>query len=270
MDATGSEATPQLQPPSTRSLVGASEILRALVVKDLKVKYKRSVLGFLWSLVTPIALTAVYLFVFIYVYKVPQKDFILFLLSGLLPWQFFNMSLLGATNSLVENAPLIRKVYFPRILLPAASVVSNLVNFLMGLGLFCVVVIATGRPLWLFLHWLILALVLESLLVLGIALAFSAWNVYLRDIQQLISIISLVLFFATPIVYDLSLVPKRFRWLILANPLSSVMQIYRSALYRAETPDPWLVVLGSIETAAMFVFGLIVFRRIAPNLAKEL
>lgn len=258
-----------LQPPDRRALVSAPEILRALVTKDLKVKYKRSILGFAWSLMTPVALTGVYLFVFIHVYRVPEKDFVLFLLAGLLPWNFFNISILAATSSVVDNGPLIRKVYFPRALLPVSSVTANLINFLIGLALLVVVMGVSGRPVWLTLHWLVLAVALETALCIGVALALSVWNVYFRDIQQLIGIFLLILFFATPIVYDVSRVPDAFRPLILANPLSTIMQTYRAALFHARSPDLGLVALGLAETLAIFLLGFLEFRRLAPRLAKE-
>lgn len=260
----------ELKPPGSWSLVGSLEILRALITKELKVKYKRSILGFFWSLLTPLLLTGVYLFVFVYVYKVGKKDFILFLLTGLLPWQFFNMGLLSSTTSLVENAPLLRKVYFPRFLLPASTVAANLINFLMALALLTVLLLITGRPLWLTFHWVLLAIAMETFLCWGAALALSVWNVYLRDIHQVISIFLIVLFFGTPIAYDLSLVPRSFRPIILANPLASIMHIYRSALFEATTPDVGLVALGLGEVAVVFVFGYFMFRRLQAQLPKEL
>jgi lipopolysaccharide transport system permease protein len=258
-----------LRPPTKRSLVGTFDLLRALVQKDIKVKYKRSVLGFLWSLITPIALTAVYLFVFVYVYKVGKKDFILFLLSGLLPWNFFNMSILAATSAIVENGPLVKKVYFPRALLPISSVVANLVNFLMGLSMLVVLVFALGRPIGPHLHWLLWGTLSESILLIGLAMCLSVWNVYLRDIQQLISILSMVLFFATPVVYPLSLVPRTFRSLILLNPVAGIMEAYRAAIYTHGHLDLVAFFVGLGESVLILAFGIWVMRRSAPNLAKE-
>lgn len=264
-----SDLSASLHPPTRRSLVGSWEILRALVQKELKVKYKRSVLGLVWSLVTPLALTGVYLFVFVYVYKDPREDRILFLLSGMFPWHFFNLSLLAATNSLVENGPLIRKVYFPRLLIPVSTVTANLVNFLIGLGLLLVLLVASGREIWLQFHWLVAAVILESLLCIGVSLTLSVWNVFFRDIRHLISILLVMLFFSTPIVYELPQVPDNFRALILANPLSPIMHLYRASLFHVTAPDLGIVALGLAEVAVLLTFGVLVFRRHAPELAKE-
>lgn len=260
----------EMRSPTERAgLVRTSEILRALVTKELKVKYKRSVLGFFWSLLTPLALTAVYLFVFIYVYEVDKKDYILFLLSGLLPWNYFNMSILAATPNLVENGPLIRKVFFPRALLPISTVLSNLFNFLIALGLLLVVVVVAGKPALANLHWLFAAILVETLLCIGLAMFLSISNVYLRDIQQLISILTLVLFFSTPLVYSFSDVPAQFQPIIAANPLTAVMETYRAALITGDPPDLWLLGLGLAETTIVLLAGLLLFKRLSPNLAKE-
>lgn len=264
-----SETDFELSPPNRRGLAGSGEILRALVQKELKVKYKRSALGFFWSLITPVALTGIYLFVFIYVYHVPQKDFILFLLSGLLPWNYFNMSVLAATTSLVDNGPLIRKVYFQRLLLPLSSVFANLINFLMGLLILMAIVAISGKPLWTQLHWLFIAVIMETVLLTGISLILSVGNVYFRDIQQIISILMLVIFFATPVVYPLEKVPARFRPFIEANPMTAVVEVYRAALFKIGMPDLRVVAVGLVEILFICLLGIVVFRRTSSQLAKE-
>lgn len=261
-----------LRPPDARPLVGTTELLRALVSKELKVKYKRSALGFLWSLITPIALAGIYLFVFVYVYKVPKPDFILFLLSGLLPWQYFNMSVMAATSSFVENGALIRKAYFPRHLLPLSIVLANLINFLIGLGVLLIVVAIAGKPFWSQAHWLVGAVALETLLLAGFTLILSVGNIYFRDIQQLISILMLVFFFATPVVYEFSQLdglPSWLRGIVMANPLTAVMEMYRAALFNMAPPRLHLVFLGFMEMIAVLALGAWLFRRLGPHMAKE-
>ena len=256
-------------PPGAVSLCIHAEMLRALVVKQLKLKYKRSILGFGWSLATPVALMGIYLFVFGVVFENDREDFPLFLLTGLLPWQFFTLALLGGTISLVENAPLVRNVSFPRFLLPLAPVVASLVNFVVALGLLAVLVVALGRPLWLNLHWLLLAIVLETLLVAGIVLALCVWDVHFRDIEQLIALLTPLLFFATPIVYDLSQVPSEYRPFVVANPLTGVMEAFHAALFDSSAPDLWPVVVAAGETAVVLALGSWIFMRAATRLAKE-
>jgi len=258
-----------LRPPGRQRLVHWSELLIALARKDLKIRYKRSVLGFLWSILNPVLLTGIYLFVFIYVYKVKQPDFVLFLLSGLLPWQFFNMTILEAPNSMVNNAPLIRKFAFPKGLIPLASVLANLANFILIISLFSVVVTVLRRPIWQHIHWVILAIIIETILAIGCCLILSIANVYLRDVRYIISFLTMVAFFATPIVYPLTRVPNKFRPVILANPMTSIISLYRAGFYHSKPPEPLLIGLCLLETLAILGLGLLVFKRFAPTLAKE-
>jgi ABC-2 type transport system permease protein len=244
--------------------------LYAFVAKQLKVKYKRSVLGFLWSFLLPILLTGVYLFVFIYVYKVPKRDFVLFLLSGLLPWQFFNTAILATTSTFVENGSLIRKVYFPRIFLPISAVLANFVTFLAGLCILEVILILRGEPVWSQLHWLVLAMLLQVALAIACGTILGTGNVYFRDIAQLVSILLTVLFFATPIVYELNQVPEAFRPVILANPLSGIMEIYRAAFLQSSPPEPQVIGLAVVETAVLLAVAYVLFRKMSPEMAKEL
>jgi ABC-type polysaccharide/polyol phosphate export permease len=260
----------ELHAPGKRSLVGAPDVLRALIRKELKVKYKRSLLGFLWSLITPVAMTGIYLFVFVYVYRVPQEDFIFFLLTGLLPWHFFNLSLLAGTTSLVDNSPIIRKVLFPRHLVPISAVGANLINFLVALGFLIVVLMLSGRPVLTQFHWILVALVLETALCIAAVLTLSIANVYFRDIRQLISLMLIGLFFATPIVYDISLVPESFRVLIYINPLAAVIEAYHGALFRVATPDLTVIAIGFGEILLLLAIGIWTFRKFGPQLPKEL
>ena len=240
------------------------------MLKELKLKYKRSLLGFLWSLLTPVALMVVYLFVFGRVFDAPQSDFALFLLCGLVPWHYLNLALIAATNSLVGERHLISRIGFPRFLVPVSSVMANLAHFLVALSGLLIAVVAAGRQPWLELHWLAVAIVLETTLCLGLTLALSVWNVRLRDVGQLMSIFAIVLFFATPVVYELSQVPDAYRPLALANPLTMIMESYRAALFEGALPEaaPMLLCVG--EIAAVLALGCWSFSRRAANLAKEL
>ena len=263
-------SVPPLRASAVWPLTGAPDALRELVRKELKIKYKRSLLGFLWSLLTPVALMAVYLFVFGRVFDAPQSDFALFLLCGLVPWHFFNLALIGATNSVLAERHLIRRINFPRFLVPVSSVVANLAHFTVALVGLLIAVTAAGRAPWLHVHWLALAVVLETAFCLGLTLALSVWNVRLRDVGQLMSIFALVAFFATPVVYELSQVPDAYRPLALANPLTMIMESYRAALYEGPVPDMGPMMLSVGEIALVLAFGCWAFSRRSPNLPKEL
>jgi ABC-2 type transport system permease protein len=263
-------AVSQLRASTAWPPAGVPGALRELVAKDLKLKYKRSVLGFLWSLLTPLALMGVYLFVFGRVFDAPQTDFGLFLICGLVPWHFFTLAVTGATNSLLVEGQLIGRINFPRLLVPVSTVAANMAHFMVALACLVVAVSVAGRAPWVGAHWLVLAVVLETALCLGLGLALSVWNVRLRDIGQLISIFAVLLFFATPVVYELSQVPEGYRPLVLANPLTMIMEAYRAALFEGPRPDLGPMLLSIGETALVLALGWWAFSRRAPELAKDL
>ena len=259
-----------LAPPGDWSLAAAWEALEVLVVRYLKLKYKRSVLGFLWSLLTPLALMGIYLFVFGRVFDAPQRDFGLFLLAGLVPWQFFNVAVLGGTFCLVGERELLRRLNFPPVLVPFSAVLAHLLHLFIALACLVVVVALAGRAEWSNLGWLVLAVTLQTALCLGLALALSIWNVRLRDVGYLMPPFLVVLFFATPVVYELSQVPDAYRALTLSNPLSMIMEAYRAALLGGPEPAAGHMLLSAGETALVAGLGYAIFTRSSRGLPKEL
>ncbi len=268
--ASKAPAVSGLRPAAAWPAARAPGALRALVVKELKLKYKRSALGFLWSLLTPVALMCVYLFVFGRVFDAPQSDYGLFLLCGLVPWHFFSVATMAATTSLVAESGFIRRIHFPRILVPASTVAANLVHLVVALACLMVVLVVTGRAPWLDLHWLVLAVAMETALCLGVAFALSVWNVRLRDIGQLMAIFVVVLFFATPVVYELSQVPDGYRPLVLANPLTMIMETYRTALFERPGPPAGELLLAVGEIVLILGLGYLAFARRSRELVKDL
>src|SRR6266567_2098692 len=240
------------------------ELLANLVRKDLKVKYKNSALGFLWSLANPL----LYLVVFDLVFSVFLKNgvpyYAVMFMSGLLVWNFFNLSTLSATGVVVGSANLVRKVRFPRVVLPLASVGFAAVHFVLQMLVFSV----------------------------AMALLVSALNVRYRDVEHLLEILLLAWFWLTPIVYPIrvvqeQLVPKHLFALFMANPMTAVVTSIQRAIYRypvvVENGAPvkvlatggysfylkWLGVAGIISVALLAI-GLVVFRRMQADFAEEL
>lgn len=246
------------------------ELLLSLVTKELKVKYKNSVLGFLWSFVNPLLLMAVYTFIFSVVFKNKGIDnFPIFLLVGLLPWNFMSLSVGASVSSIVSNANLIKKVYFPREFLPVSSVLANLVNFLLELMVLFVFLLIFGYRFYYYLPFLVLAILLQTLVVIGFSLFFSSTNVYFRDIQQLINLLLLLWFFVTPIVYQLEMVPAKLRAIIKLNPMAPIILLYRSALYKNEMPSALIVGAAVLSALVVFTIGYAIFIRLSASFAKE-
>lgn len=252
-----------------RELLQARELLRNLVVRDIKVRYKNSVLGFAWSMLTPLAMMLVFTFIFTKVFRVPLKDFPLFFLAGFLPWTYFSNAVTGSVGAIVVNGNLIKKVYFPREVLPISTVLSQGIHFLLSLIPFGVYALLKGYNFIPFLPLLLVAFVLQTLFNSGLAMAFAALNVVLRDIQELIGVIFLVWFYGTPIIYQLEMVPERFQAVLLLNPMTQFVALYRQILYHLTLPSLKLVGVCAGSAIASLLIGYALFSRLAVTFAKE-
>lgn len=268
-------------------LLASRELMINLTLRELRGKYKRSVLGWAWSLLNPLATMLIFGIVFRLFLKVPVptgdrsglSNFALFLLCALLPWNFLSNGITGGMGALVGNANLIKKVYFPREVLVAANVASWVVSFGIELGVLAVALLLVGNMILPWLIPVVLLMALQTLFVFGIALMLSVLNVSFRDVQHLFGIFLQFWFYATPVVYPLSIVPERatlfgydlpVRAIYELNPMVRFVETYRDLLYHLRPPS-----LGSIGyllgvTAAVCLIGVLVFRRYEPGLAEEL
>lgn len=253
-----------------RELFAFRELLWALVTRELKVKYKNSVLGFLWSLVNPIAQMLIFTFVFSFVFRAGINNFPLFFLTGLLPWTLFSMSLTRSTTAFIENGNLIKKVYFPREIIPISIVVTNLINYLFEFIVLAVFLGVYGYFFLPYLPVLLLAIVLLLLFTTGLALLVSSAAVYFRDLQQLIGLLLMVWFYATAVIYPIDFLPERFRDLLFyLNPMNPLISLFRDALYHLRWPA-WPTLAYCVAVClVVFVAGYSLFARQAMELAKE-
>ncbi|WZL73639.1 ABC transporter permease [Clostridiaceae bacterium 35-E11] len=246
------------------------ELLKNLTFKELKLKYKNSTLGFFWSFLNPVVMMVVYTFAFKYVLKIAVPNFTVFLLCGLLPWIFFQGAVQSSTGSIVANGGLIKKVYFPREIVPLSMVLANFINFLITvlvliLSLFIFKVNITSEAL-------LLPLILFFLLFITIGLSFilSALNVIYRDVSHLIEVIFMAWMYMTPVVYPLDLVPKTFQKILLFNPMTLVVQSIRQILLENSIPNIEYV-LGLMAYSIILIgVGHVVFMRIEKNFAEEI
>jgi ABC-2 type transport system permease protein len=269
------------------------ELLANLIRKDLKVKYKNSTLGFLWSLANPLLYLVVFDLVFTVFLKGNVPYFAVMFMSGLLVWNFFNLSTLSATGVVVGSANLVRKVRFPRVVLPLASVGFAAVHFVLQMLVFFVFLLVFYRDfMGPQLILLVPALAVALLFTTGLALLVSALNVRYRDVEHLLEIILLAWFWLTPIVYPVSrvqgeLVPRHLFWIFMANPMTAVVTSMQRAIYRypvvISDGQPvkvlatggysfylkWLGVAGVVSVVLLIV-GLTVFRRMQADFAEEL
>jgi ABC-type polysaccharide/polyol phosphate export permease len=268
----------------------ARELLGQLVRKELKVRYKNSTLGFLWSMLTPALMTVVFSVIFTQVVLIPVEDFAAFFIAGYLLWQFFQNSCQGAIHSIVGNGDLVKKVYFAREVLPLSHVLSQLVHLLLALAVISPYLIyQRGFGVLFHLPATLLAIGVLTVFTAGIAMWFAATNVVFRDLQELFVVIFLVWFYATPVLYPLALVRDQLgvgSWLVTAlqvNPMTWFVEVFRTPLYGAvvavadgvESGAPtWppLASFGIVSVWAVvaFIVGYWLFLRGSRTFAKEI
>ena len=263
------------------------ELLVALVRKELKVKYKNSALGFVWSLLNPALYLVVFYIVFQYFLPSGIPFFAIFLLSGLLPWNLYSTALAGSTASIVSNSALVKKVWFPREVLALASVGAALVHFFLQMTvLVLALVVFQYAPSPTYALLLIPALLTLVLLASALGIALAATNVYLRDTQHMLELLLLAWFWMTPIVYPFSGVANRLgssRWLYLLNPVTPVVIAFQRAIYnqtsrsgKAILPNEsiwwYLRNLGVVALVSVVILAgaLAIFNRLEGDFAEEL
>jgi ABC-2 type transport system permease protein len=231
------------------------ELVRNLVIKDLKLKYRDSVLGFLWSLANPLLLILVYSFVFGHILRGGPPNFAYFLMVGILPWTFFSQALMMSTGSIVDNGNLIKKVALPLEVFPLATVLFNLVQFGFALLVFFPMALLYFRvPV--VLSWLNFfpILALQIIFTLGLCFIVSTATVFYRDVRHFTEILLMLLFWLTPIIYDVQTIPASLRTAIYVNPFTYFILAYQDALYHNSglSPDK-LLVLALLGLVALFI-----------------
>jgi len=216
-----------------QSLFRYRELIRNLVLKDLKLKYRDSVLGFLWSLANPLLLILVYSFVFGHILPGGPPNFAYFLMAGILPWNFFAQSLMMSTGSILDNGNLIRKVALPMEVFPVATVLFNLAQYVFALIVFFPMALLFFKvsPAWSWIAFLPV-LALHVLFTLGLCFIVSTATVFYRDVRHFTEILLALLFWLTPIVYDIEAVSSSLRTVLYMNPFSYFILAYQDALYR--------------------------------------
>jgi lipopolysaccharide transport system permease protein len=266
--------------------IDSGDLTVNLTLRELRSRYKKSFLGWSWSLLNPLSTVIVYSIVFAFFLKIkpPVGDpsgldnFAAFLLCGLLPWNYLQGGMNASMGSLIGNANLIKKVYFPREVFVVSAIGSLLVSFLIELGVLCAILLIMGNMVLPWIPVVLVIVVIQSFFVLGIGFLLSVLNVYFRDVQHLVSISLMALFYSAPIVYPISVVPKEaeiggitipLREIYNLNPLVVLVECYRDAMYDLRFP-PALSILYLIGwSIVLMAIGLVVFQKLDRRLAEE-
>lgn len=245
------------------------EMIFSLVRRDLKGRYKGSILGFFWTFLNPLLQLAVYTLVFSVIMKSNIEDFYLFLFVALVPWIFFSTSVTGGSSCIWLQQDMVKKIYFPREVLPVSFVTSQFVNMLLSLIVVLVVLVISGKGINIkSLFCLPIIMLVEYMLSLGIALIVSASTVYLRDLEYLLGIITMAWQFLTPVMYSLDMVPEELIPVFLLNPMTSVIIAYRDILYYKRLPQLETLIHATILGGILLIVGFWVFRRLQRRFAE--
>ena len=250
-------------------VIAYSELLGNLVTRDLKTKYRGSFFGIFWSLLNPLLLMLVYTLVFSIIVRVNIHPYAVFLLTGLVPWNAFAMSLTSATNSVIDNAGIVRKIYFPLQILPLSAVLANTVNFAINIGLLAILTVifrAKFAPTMLLLPVLV---ILQLLFTYGLGSMLGAAQVYFRDVQYFLGILLTAWFFLTPVVYSLDLVPPKLRLVLAINPMAWDISSLQDIWFYGRLPR-WPYLLGFTAVSLLtLVVGIVAYGRLSQRFAEE-
>lgn len=241
-----------------------------LVKKDLRSRYKASVLGFLWTFLNPLLQLVVYTFVFSYIMRSDINNYSMFLFVALVPWIFLSSSLQMGATSIIASKNLVQKIYFPRIILPLSTVCSNFMNMLFTFIVLFAALMITGIYISPVIWALPIIVILQFAFVLGLTLLVSGLNVYFRDLEQIVNIGTLAWQFLSPVMYSVSTVPEALRPVFYLNPMTSIIISYRNILYDKVLPDFSTLISTLVFAVIFIVIGFVSFQRLQRGFAEEL
>lgn len=254
----------------TKDLGYYKDLVYILTKKEIKIRYKSSYFGYLWSLLNPLAFAGVFYFVFGIIWNAPAENLALFLVAGLFPWQWFSNSILAATTVYVGNASVIKKVNFPRNVLPLAITLQDMFHFLCAIPIVVICLFVSGKTptnSWIF--GVPLLLVVQLTLVYGLSLALASISLFFRDLQQIAGILLMFLFYLTPILYPISKVPEEYRNFVFANPAAPVIVCWRDLFLEGRLDGGYLSI-GMIYSIVVLVGGSWVYSRLKWRFAEVL
>ena len=247
------------------------EMIFSLVKRDLKGRYKGSALGFLWTFLNPLLQLVVYTMVFSVIMRAGIEDYYLFLFVALVPWIFFSTSVSGGASCIWAQQDMVKKIYFPREVLPISYVTSQFVNMLLSFIVIFAVLIFSGHNINLVaLLYLPVIMLVEYILALGMAMLTSALTVYLRDLEYILGIVTMAWQFLTPVMYSVDMVPEELRGIFSLNPMTSVIAAYREILYFGNAPRLNTLISAVVVGVIVLAAGWFAFSHLQKHFAEEL
>ncbi|MBI2212968.1 MAG: ABC transporter permease [Acidobacteria bacterium] len=243
-----------------RDLIRNRSLLRELVHRDLTVRYKRSALGFLWTMLHPLLLMLIFLGVFSHLFRFQTPHYETYFLSAYIAWNFFSQTLMNSMNGIAWNGPLMKRVRVPQSIFTIASTVSGLVNLGLSLAVLFGIMIFVGSPISPRLAFLPVSLVIVGIFTLGVSLALTTVSVFFGDVREMVQAGMPALMYLTPVIYPVTIVPDKFRWFIRFNPMTYIVEIVRDPVYYGILPSPATLSLSIIFAIGSLVIGWLIFR----------
>ena len=253
-----------------RDIVRQSSLLYELVHRDLTVRYKRSFLGFLWTMLHPLLLMLIFVVVFSSLFHGRAPHYETYFLSAYVAWSFFAQTTVNSMAGVAWNGPLMKRVRVPASMFTLSATISGLVNLALSLVVLFAVMAVTGAPLRPALIFLPVSLLLVGLFTFGASLAFTAISVFFGDVREMVQAGLPALMYLTPIIYPISVVPDRFRWLIKLNPLVYIVEIVRDPIYYGIIPAPTTLLVATVVSLGSLTIGWMIFRHMAPRFHAHL
>lgn len=252
-----------------KNLYNYRELLKSNIKKDIRGKYKGSFLGILWSFVNPLLMTLVYAIVFPFILKSGEPNYVTFIVIAILPWNWFTTAISQGTFCVLANAGIIKKVYFPREILPVSVAISGLVNYFISIPIILLFLFFSGIGFSWYLFLLPIIAIIQFILILGIIFITSSINVYIRDAEYIINFFVTMLFYATPVLYSTTLFPESFRWILYLNPMTTIINSYRDILFYQQLPDLKMLIIVFVGAAILLALGTIIFKKLEKGFAEE-
>jgi len=258
-----------------KAIYSRRQLLSQMVSREIKARYKQSILGYFWVILNPLFQMLVMSFAFSVIMRIPTYansdiPYSIFLYTALLPWTLFANSLTSASNSLVNNASLITKIYFPRTILPLATIIAKIVDFLFASTVLIAFFIIYKIPININIIWFFPIFFIQQILTMALALFFSASNLIYRDIQYLLSLILSLWMYLTPIVYPLDIVPAKLRFIFQLNPFSVLVNAYRQTILGQQSPNLTSLTIAFFSSFFLLLLGLKFFKQQEKTFADNI
>lgn len=253
---------------NSRTFENHRDLLLIILQKEIKVRYKDKFLGYLWSIANPLAYAFVYYFVFSILMRVPVEGYPIILISGLFPWQWFANSVGSSPRLFLGNAAIIKKVSFPRNIIPLATILNHALHFVLSVPVIIIfLLIFKKAPTLAWLYGFPSLMVVQLVMVYGIALALATLNMFLRDIERLTSILMTFAFYFTPIIFTVDMIPEKYRYLIPLNPAAPLMINWRNLILHG-TLDFGYLLISAGYALAFFAIGYYIYRKLSWKFAE--